>query len=375
MSGKSDETRRAGCSFEAVGIPGAPASGEGEAVVGDDGLTAAGIAVEWLDVETLVDAERVLTLGLWPEGTLRLSMMGRRHETFVAEARRARERARVAGLLAHGIAAPERFEGGLHLPGPVRDAQLLVWPTHVTVVPDGEDPFQVPFGAVTAIRFEPEAWRVVVETRDGTFAFGHLARKTDALARALAKARDAQGARLSAVAGSSLFADGRGVRRRDLRDFDRLVESWTAPDRAEGAAALLSRARPADEARIGLVELLDPDEAGLDAKVPLPENLAAFLLVPAGGRVVLELLSGPSAATYVFEGEADAIGRDLQALHFRRRALALSEKEAAGAAGRPYRLAFRRLAPLSRLRAATRGRLVHGEGWADALARALPAAG
>ena len=107
----------------------------------------------------------------------------------------------------------------------------------------------------------------------------------------------------------------------------------------------------------------DPDEDSVAAKVPLPENLAAFLLVPAKARVVLEILSGPSAATYVFEAPIDRVNRDLQALHFRRRPLALSTP--------PYRLALRTLAPLARLRAATKARVIHTEGWADSLKKAL----
>ena len=101
---------------------------------------------------------------------------------------------------------------------------------------------------------------------------------------------------------------------------------------------------------------------------------AAFLLAEVLGRVVLELLSGPSAATYVFRGTREEIGADLAALHFRRRGLALTRAEEAGPEGRPYRLALRRLEPLKRLRAATLARLVHDGRWPESLAKALDAA-
>ena len=123
---------------------------------------------------------------------------------------------------------------------------------------------------------------------------------------------------------------------------------------------------------LGLAELLDPDEEGLAAKVELPENTAAFLLATIGSRVVLELLSGPSAATYVFRGELPGIAADLAALHFRRRGLALTDAETRGPAGRAYRLALRRLEPLKRLRAATAARVIHDEGWGEALAKGFP---
>jgi hypothetical protein len=55
-----------------------------------------------------------------------------------------------------------------------------------------------------------------------------------------------------------------------------------------------------DEPRLGFVRLLDPDPQAIQAPTALPEGWAAFLLVPVGGLTALEILSGPSAATYVF---------------------------------------------------------------------------
>jgi hypothetical protein len=177
--------------------------------------------------------------------------------------------------------------------------------------------------------------------------------------------------RCARASGTPRFADGRAVPAGDLGlDFDRLLESWSAPERLEGALGIVKRAGPKGAA-IGLAELLDPDDESLTARGPLPENTAAFLLATIAGKVVLELLSGPSAATYVFRGETAAVARDLASLHFRRRALALTDAETRGPAGRPYRLALRRLEPLRRLRAATTARVVHDERWADALASAL----
>jgi hypothetical protein len=361
----AEETRLATGRWERSGA-GAPASGDGPLEISDDGVTAGPVAVELLDVEALTDADRVLTLGLFPEGSLRLSMLARRHETFAAALGEARDRARLAGLLAHGVTVPETFAGALRADG--REARFLVYATHVAVVPKTGDPFQIPYGDVAAVSFDPAAWAVVLTTSAGPVVFGRLARQTDAFHRAVAGARDAQARRLEEIAGSSAFADGRGVAAEALPEFDRLLEAWTAPERAECAAAILAAA-DRKATRIGLVELLDSDGESLAARTPLPENVAAFLLAEIRGKVVLEILSGPSAATYVFKGEIEAINRDLQQLHFRRRPLSLSEKEAAGEAGRPYRLALRKLEPLQRLRAAITARLLHTEGWADAFAK------
>jgi hypothetical protein len=137
----------------------------------------------------------------------------------------------------------------------------------------------------------------------------------------------------------------------------------------DGARRLLASAS-GDEPRLGFVQLLDPDADGLEAASPLPAHWASFLLVPTGGRVVLELLAGPRAATYVFEGAADTVNRDLQHLHFRRAALSLTAAQAEITPDNPHRLALRRLEPLQRLRAATRARIIHGENWNEALAAA-----
>ena len=366
-----DETRRALCAFETEGLSGVAPSGEGEAIVDDDGVGVGGLRIEFLDADTFTDERRVLTLGLHPSGRLRLSMLARRHETFAKALSEARDAARVRGLLAHGLGEPGRFDGALLEPGPARDARLLVWPTHVTVLPTGSDPFQVPLGLVDEVRFVEGTWEVVLATGAGTFHFGRLARLTDAFACAVREARSRLLERCARASGTRFFSDGRAVPARDLdTDFDRLLASFSEPERFDGAREIVKRAGR-NSCALGLVELLDPDDERLAAKEELPENTASFLLAQFGGLVVLELLAGPSAATYVFRGTPDAISRDLAEIHFRRRGLALSDTESRGPAGRPYRLALRRLEPLKRLRAATAARVIHAEGWSEAISKAL----
>ncbi|HET9726513.1 MAG TPA: hypothetical protein VFP28_06315, partial [Gemmatimonadales bacterium] len=107
------------------------------------------------------------------------------------------------------------------------------------------------------------------------------------------------------------------------------------------------------------------------ARAPLPEHWASFLLVPVGRRVLLEILAGPAAATYVFEGDLAGINRDLQEMHFRRAQLALSDAQAEITPDNPYRLALRKLAPLKRLRAAMRARVTHTTAWREAIRAAV----
>ncbi len=358
-----------------AGAPGAAsasasASGEGDLRVTDDAVSFGPRSVEFLDVDEVRDEERVLSLSLWPSGTVRLSRLARRHETFVRALREARDRARLAGLLAHGIDAPVSFDGAVREPGPQRPARLLVYRTHLAVVPAVGDPYQVPFGSVSGVRhFEPD-WDVVVDVEGTKHVFGMLARRTEAFARTLSEARDAQGRRLDEATGTPWFADGTPVAVPDAKEFDRLVASFTAPERADGAGKIVAKAGR-ENVRLGLVELLDPDGETLASPKPLPENTAFFLLARLGARTLLEILSGPAAATYIFEAPLDAVARDLRELHYRRRPLALTKAEETGPAGRPYRLALRRLEPLRRLRAATRARVIHTEGFPEALEKAI----
>ena len=240
-----------------------------------------------------------------------------------------------------------------------------------TVVAAGHDPFQVSLGALTGVSFTEGTWEVVLATATGSFHFGRLARRTDAFAREVGRRRDAMLDRCARASGTRLFADGRPVASAALGpDFDRLLEAWSAPERLGGAREIVRKAGR-HACHLGLAELLDPDDDSLAPKEELPENTASFLLADLGGRVLLELLSGPSAATYVFRGDLASVSADLAALHFRRRGLALTEAEARGPAGRPYRLALRRLEPMKRLRAATAARVIHGERWGEGVGKAM----
>jgi len=371
----TDETRRARASFALYDAAGRiEASGEGDAEAGDEALTVGPVALDWLDADGLLAAEHALTLDRWPSGRLVVSKLGRRFDTFAAAVREARDRARVSGFLAHGVDDPLPFGGAVLDPPPVREARLLAYATHLTAVPREGDPFQVPYGAVAGLRLDADRHAVALQTADGEVVLGRLARDTDAFHSAIRTARDAQARRLADLSGEAVFADGLGVARSALRRIDELARAFAAPEREAGLPALLGTADPLEAVRFGFVELLDLDEQLAPAARELPDHVASFLLVPARRLVILEVLAGPSAATYVFEGDIEEVNRDLQAVHFRRRPLSLSEKEAELTPSNPYRLALRKLPALQRLRAATRARLNHGPGWEAALAKSIGAA-
>jgi hypothetical protein len=343
--------------------------GEGVAVIGDDALSVGPVTVVFLDADGLRAGDYRLELDCWPEGRLVLTQLGRRFDGFARALAGARNRARVAGLLAHGITLPEVFPGAVLDSGTPRAAELQVYDTHITVVPESGDPWQVPLGALSAVRGADDPPGVVLESATGRTVLGQLARRRDELLRSVARRLEEQARRLVEVSGQAVFADGVGVARDRIAGFDTLVERFAAPARLACARALLARAT--GEPRFGFVQLLDPDGEALQSPSALPEHWASFLLVPVGDRTTLEILAGPSAATYVFRSELEAVNRDLQALHFRRAQLALTGPQAEVTATNPHRLALRRLEPLRRLRACTTARLIHDGGWDEALREAL----
>jgi hypothetical protein len=364
------EQRRASpaWAFRGAAVQG-PAEGRAQAVIDDEGLGVGPRRVAWIDTDRVAFGAYRIELSLWPAGTLELTQLGRRFETFAAELAAARNRARVAGLLAHGIGAPSVFVGEWSPDGEPEHVEIQVHPTHVALVPSGQDPFQLPLGALLSIGGDDPA-AVRLSGQGASVELRRLGRHRDLLVRAVTAARDLQARTLAAYTGRDLFADGLGVARAALEGFDALLERSCSPGRLDGARELLALAA-GGEPRLGYVQLLDPDGDPAQARASLPEHWASFLLVPAGPRVVLEILAGPSAATYVFEGTIEAINRDLQQLHFRRAQLALSDAQAGITADNPHRLALRRLAPLQRLRGATRARLTHTGDWSGAVRAAL----
>ena len=367
----AEEARRARCAWALSDAAGARTKqGDAEAVIDDAGLSVGTVRVDFLDADALRAADYSVELDLWPAGRLVLSMLGRRFDTFTHELRQARNQARVAGLLAHAPTMPEVFNAAVRLPGSEQAVELQVYPTHVTIVPSDSDPWQIPLGALDDLVVMDDPPAVALVTGKERIVIGQLGRRRDEFHATAATHRNAQAQILGKYTDRSGFSDGVGVPRDKIAGFNSLLERCSSAARLEGARRLLASAG-GGEPRLGFVELLDPDVEGLQAAAPLPENWASFLLVPVGKRVVLEILAGPSAATYIFDGDMDAVNVELRQLHFRRAALALNGAQAELTPDNPHRLALRRLAPLRRLRAATRARLVHVAGWAAALSEAL----
>lgn len=367
----TDEPRRARGAwalYDAAGL--CTNKGEAEAIIDDAALSVGTVRVDFLDADALRAADHRIECDLWPSGKLVITGLGRRFDNFAAELRHARNKARVAGLLAHAPTAPDTFSGAVLSPDPAGAAELQVYPTHLTVIPNDADPWQLPFGSLDDVCLTDDPPAVTLVTDDRHVVIGQLGRLRDSFHASVKALRDAQAQTLARYTNRSGFADGIGMPRDRISGFDSLLGRCCSPERIEGARRILASAN-GGVPLLGFVQLLDPDAESQRAAAPLPENWASFLLVPVGHRVVLEILAGPCAATYVFEGTGDAVNADLQKLHFRRAGLAMSAEQAELVPDNPQRLALRRLAPLQRLRAATRARVVHDPRWAEALSDVL----
>jgi len=347
-----------------------PAAGRAQAVIDDEGLGVGPRRVAWIDTDGVAFGDHRIELALWPAGTLELSELARRFETFSSELVAARNRARIAGLLAHGVVPPTVFPGEW-ANGDGRDSvEIQVYPTHVTIAPASGDPVQIPLGALVSISGTGSAPAVDLTGPELRITLGRLGRQRDALIQAVTDARDLQARTLADYTGRDLFADGQGVPRASLEGFTYLLERSCSPGRLDGAKELVALSA-GGEPRLGYAQLLDPDSEIEQARAPLPAHWASFLLVPVGPLVILEILAGPAAATYLFEGTITDINRDLQRLHFRRAQLALTDAQAAITPDNPHRLALRTLEPLKRLRAATRARVLHAADWSGAIRAAV----
>jgi len=364
------DTRRAPAAFKLSDVAGEVVSeGGGEATLGEGALGIGTVSVPFIDVDVLHAADYRIALEIWPDRRLTLTELGRRFDTFVDELRRARNQARVAGLLAHGTTMPELFAGAVLTGTSGEAAEFQLYDTHVTIVPADRNPLQLPLGAITALSSQDDPPAVVIETGAERTVLGQLGRQRDAVLSAIATRRGAQQRFLADLTGEEGFSDGWGVDRSRVRGFDRLLARSTSVDRTASCHRLLESAT--GEPRVGFVQLLDPEGERLPSAERLRDPWAAFLLVPVGTLTVLEILAGPSAATYVFRGDVDSVNRDLQLLHFRRAQLALAAEQAVVTPSNPHRLALRALEPLQRLRTATVARIVHSDRWESRLLEAL----
>ncbi len=224
--------------------------GSAEAVIDDAGLSVAPVRVAFLDSDSLDIRPHEIEIALWPAGRLKLSGLGRRFETFSTALRKARNQARVAGLLAHAPSLPQTFEAEPIAAGSGSPVEVHVYPTHVTLVPAAADPWQLPLGAlrhVTACEDPPAVtfvWAedpVIVGTRPARLHACRLHGQGRIRRRPWAAAKQSHGLRVSSRPLQQPGAAGR-PERGNLRVRKRHRERESGP-----SAAALPSGRPCFE--------------------------------------------------------------------------------------------------------------------------------
>src|SRR5689334_2562822 len=137
MSPEADDARRAAATYARLdGAGRVVEEGSGTALVDAERLHVGPLVAAHLDADALRIADHRLTIDLWPSGQLVIAGLGRRFDSFARALAQARNRARVAGLLAHGLSAPEIFDGAVLDATRHGRAEIHVYDTHVTIVPE-----------------------------------------------------------------------------------------------------------------------------------------------------------------------------------------------------------------------------------------------
>jgi hypothetical protein len=196
-------------------------------------------------------------------------------------------------MLAHGITMPEVYEGAVLAP----EARFEVYDTHVTVVPEDRDPWQVPLGTLTGVREEPEPPGITCNTRGPNDA-----RRLDgSVMRACNDHRAAR--RAAAHAGR---ADGRGwltggARPTEVRDY---TGCSSGPARRSGCRAPARCSAAIADPRIGRSCSIRPRVL---VRRPLPAT-GGVPAQPVGAGTVLEMLR--PVRGHVCSGEDDVVNRD-----------------------------------------------------------------
>jgi hypothetical protein len=395
-----------------------------------DGLTVAPAAgaplrVAFTRLASWTAADFAVTLALDGGGTLRLSMLGRRYQPFLAAlpVARAADLGQALLLLEPDPSAEEtgafRWRGAAGEPEACR---LRLQRTSTVVFPASSLPFVVPLGEVTDLAFDEGAWAVALTLRDGrTLEAVRFGRRTEALRRGLEERRQALSARalralsallpdrppLALAAVGALLPDGVLAERRALEAaspgaFEAILHrSFAAGLRRETALHLAGRSQAAwlavkEVAGQGEAAAVEPAEPGpSDAEPPdtgpppagatLPAELEGrqvLFLFQVEAGLALEIPSSQESATYVFRAGADpsaraaAVARALSVIRYRREVISLPAVALEGPRGARYLEALRLVPELAAARAAFAGRAIHASEatWKKGLEAALAAA-
>lgn len=336
---------------------------DASARIGPDDLILSGVAVAYVDVDSVEAVGARVMLGLADGRRIEIGRLARRFDEFVTGLRQARARCRRAALLQWTAETPidtyPTVIGG-------EPGQVVLFDDGITVEPLNGPPHLAPLSLIEHV--ERDGYTITLHLR-GTDALvlRALGRRTDELLADLDRARNALAERTAAAyAGLSerltgfTAPDGWAVTAAE-------AGQWWAPLRAALAASAGEGLEDGEPNPMDVLEGLAGPQLRLGIKEQGRNPLLPFALAPVGERVAVEGFGEEGRATYVFRAEStDWLNVVLLLTSFRREAFFLPD----GQLGR-WAVAVRTLDVVKTARERLVARIVHDPSWAAKVTAAL----
>lgn len=355
-----------------------------------------------------------ITLALAGGLKLRLSKLGTRRDALLRELRAAWREHAVDRLRLGEATSPVRFDADVTRGGQTSPAEVRVYSTRITVLPERGEPFAQTLGSVTGVVFDDASYAVNFTAPDGDWSAGKLGKQTQPFQRLIEERRGALHTRGGKALAQLLPGyDSLTLRRIGALLPDAAVASASALDAIKpgtfGALAKAAAATPAlqkslaelqkraasGESAVCIAESRSPSDTEAEEPEPQPEGDEPAEAIPpnpalegrtiglvfplAGGKVLAVEVGGHAGkATYLFRANGTTpkqLLADWAQLDFKREPIYLAEDKLCSGPHGSWRMALRRSEPLQRLRAAYLGRLAHGANWSANLDKQLQKAG
>lgn len=328
----------------------------GEIEVGSESLLANDRALAWVDMDHIEVGDHRVRVGCVDGTSLTVSHLGRVYDEVVAEIVEARSRARRAALLQWTGDAPL-----VQVDAKRGDERVRVhlFPDGLTVEPLTGVPDMLPLSCLVGI--DRDGYDLALRARGlPDVHVRHAGNRTDELLLRIDQAVTALRAR-TADAYAQLTPGLEGLEAPD----GWAIDAATAGDHWPALRAAVAGQRRAAE--IDLLSGLAGDHLRLGIKSGAGGSSMPFALAIVDGRIAVEATDADDRATFVFETtDVDRLNAVLLATSFRREAISLPEDRL----GR-WSLAVRTLEVVRWARGALVARVVHDDGWATNVERAL----
>ena len=205
--------------------------------------TAPPMAFDLGDLDAVAAADWEIRLPLYTGNTIVLRQMGRAYETLAHDLLDAYRDRALQCLLLEDMQEVTRFNGIFELTGPGSSprsdpAEIRLFKSNLAVLPTTSQSFQWRLADVDSVRFDSNAWEIVLQAGPDQLKFTKLAKRTEEFA---AKVREAMSA-LAAQSAQALHS----------------IFPFLNPDQLQKTAGLLREGQSASVAKL----------AGINPKIP-----------------------------------------------------------------------------------------------------------